>query len=238
MPRAFTDTDVIQTASGATVAAGSEVDPGVALPATTTEGNFGLIVVGAAGTVTPPELWHYAGSSGSGSLVTTQLAIMCRADLPAGEQSWPFACSGNLATSWAWLVEEWSNTSVAPVVAKVGSTGAANPTSVTLSAPETLAAAEYVAAVAALLIYTSTVGSGSSAWPSVSWSNGFTETDTPARGTGTNGSDVQLRVARYTSSTAETGPWSTVATMSGLTGKTVFGALAAFRTEYFDSDFT
>lgn len=222
MARAFTPQDVVQSVTGS---AGTTADPGVALSNPATAGHGGVAVIVANTVVQPPEHWDMTSYSGTQS---PQLTVMCRADLPDQDQSWPFTAIGGGLANWAWLVEEWTNLSYAPVVAAANAAVAAAPSSISTGSTGTWEGG-YAVGIAAVAL---TRPSGSGAWPSVSWSGGFTETDVVAFGTGAAVGDVQLRVARYYGTFGETGPWSTTATFTGtMTGFNAYACLTAFRAE-------
>lgn len=225
MARAFTSADVVQSASGQVALA---TDPGVALPNPAAEGNGGVIVLGSGTQAAVPDQWHLAAVGGAGSALV--LMIMCRADLPAGDQSWSFpALAGNV--NWCWVAEEWTNLSFAPLATSARTSGALAPTSVSTG---TTAAfdAPYAVGIAAVLL--TTAGTGGNVWPSVSgWTNGFVQTDELAVGTGAGAAEDKLWIARYYGTAGETGPWETTATFSGAatTGKTAYSCIAVFRAE-------
>ena len=73
---------------------------------------------------------------------------------------------------------------------------------------------------------------GGAAWPSVSYDNSFTETDSQQSGTGTSSGDILLKVARRYGADSDAGPWSCTATFTGsMASKTPMAALVVFRAE-------
>lgn len=236
MARAFTAADAAQSVPGTAAAVST---PGATL-AETVAGRGGVIVIGAGTGLDAPEQWHRVAKGGQ-SAAFPQCTILCRANLLGGETSWAFASAGG-TTNWAWVAEEWTNLSYAPLaVPGVDNTpGGFQPASVTLGPTDTWTGIPYVMAVAAIAILHGTAGGGT--WPTVTWSDGFTETDVlsvgnnstngPA-GSGPNSNDMQLRVARRYGTLDEAGGWQTTATFSGqaMTNKSVYGALAVFRAE-------
>lgn len=196
---------------------------GLASGDSTTEGNAGIIVLGAQTLINPPAEWDMVVSAGTGG---PTLAIMCRAYIPGGESSWPFTpISGG--PNWTWLAEEWANVSSVPEETSASNTGASAPASYSTGTTGTFTS-QFVAGVATVQI----LATGGSAWPSVSWSNGFVETDVVSVGDGTVNGHLQLRVARLYGAENETGPWETTATFTGsMTSKTVNGCLAVFRAQ-------
>jgi hypothetical protein len=230
MPRAFTAADVVQSNSGNIPIASAVIDPGVGLTSPAAEGNSGIAVVYAGGSGgDPPEQWDMVADGGQAALWV--VGIGCRVCLAASEQDWEFRAFGGLATSWAWVAEEWTNISFAPLLGTAGVDTAANPASMTLGPTASWDATDYAVGIAAVLISNGTAGG--SVWPSVSWSDGFVETDVLTQGTGAAVADHQLRIARRYGTDAETGAWQTTATFTGaMTNKSGFGALAVFRAEY------
>jgi hypothetical protein len=240
MPRAFTSADILQSVPDT---AAVVVDPGVDLPFQVGAGRGGIIVMGGATILDKPSQWHYAVSAGTNDPKPAQLAIMCRADLPGGEQSWPFSAFLGASTNWAWVVEEWANLSFAPLVTAArtpNTSGTFQGASISTGTTGTWDAGTYVVGIAAVLLLNG--NNQGSVWPSsVSWSNGFVETDVlsignnsdwGAAGSGPNWNDLQLRVARRYGTAGETGPWETTASFTGaMTNKNEFAALAIFRAE-------
>jgi hypothetical protein len=114
MVRAFTAADILQhdDDNGSTLLA----DPGISFPNPATEGSGGIIVMGVTFATNPPEQWHRVAGSGT-SMDNPNLAMMCRAGLPAGDQSWPFSVIGGSTAFWIWIAEEWANLSFAPLAA-------------------------------------------------------------------------------------------------------------------------
>lgn len=226
MARAFTAGDVVQSATAQLEATST---PNVALSGPAVEGRAGMIVMGAQSLINAPEQWHTAAAAGTGG---TTLAVMCRPDLLDGEQAWTFTPTGG-SPRWCWLAEEWASTSYAALSALGASTsGAVAPASISTGTTGT-ADAPYVACVAAVQI----LSTGGSAWPTVGWSNSFTETDVLSVGGGTANGDLQLRVARYYGTLDETGGWETTATFTGsMASKTVHAAIAAFRAENYEGE--
>lgn len=226
MPRAFTPDDVVQAPSAQLAATAT---PNVAFTSPAAEGHAGIIVMGAQSLINPPEQWDPTVTAGTGG---PTLAIMCRSDLPDQDQAWTFSPTGG-TPRWTWLAEEWANVSFAATAATSASTsGQLAPASISTGTSGTTSA-PYVACIAAVQI----LSTGGSAWPSVSWSNGFAETDVLSVGTGSVNGDIMLRVARYYGTLNETGGWETTATFTGsMTSKTCHAAIAVFRAENFDSD--
>lgn len=226
MSRAFTSADILHQDSN--TIPGGATDPGIAFTTPATAGNSGIIVVGAGTQVNPPEQWHYAGQAGAAAYGATQIAVLSRPDLLTGETSWALPTLAG-TPKWAWIAEEWTNISYAP---QQGSSGSGQ-----LSAPASAATgstgaftAEYVAGIAALLVYG---GVNAAVWSAVTWDNGFTETDVLSCGTGTGGGDIQVRVARRYGTRNDAGPWSTTATFTGgtQTGKLGYICLAVLAAE-------
>jgi hypothetical protein len=216
--RAFSDADLIQAGTG-TATLTHPISATV--PAGTTEGNAGIIVMAAQTPLAPPAQWDLVANTAAGLL-----AIMCRSDLPAGESSWPFDTSSGTVANWAWTTGEWGNVAPAPLE----TSSVANGSGVSsLSTGNTSAfSTQFVMGIAVFGIFSP----GGAAWPSVSYDNGFTETDSLQVGTGTASGDVFLRVARRYGADSDAGPWSCTATFTGsMTGKTVYAALAVFRAE-------
>lgn len=205
------------------------------MPSATTEGRGGIVVLGAQTVITPPEQWDIVAWSGTSTSYAQLVSIMCRADLPAGETTWSFSTIDGSNGSWAWVVEEWTNLSFAPIAADSGQTTlVVDPTSISSGSTGTTEA-PYVMLVAAALLQG---GSTAAVWPaSASWSNGFTETDVVTLGTGQAAGDLQLRVARYYGTLGEVGPWSTTCTYpAAQTNKTAYACIAAFRAENWAGD--
>lgn len=232
MARAFTSADVVQGDGNA----GTLTTPSISLPGPATAGNGGIIVMFAGSVVAPPDRFHTAASSGTSSLAT-QMAIMCRTDLEDGDQAWTFdTLSPGAAAIWTWRVEEWTNLSYAPIAGSANVTAAINLSSVTIGPTETFwTSPQYVIGIAAVGLAS---GSASTVpWPTVTWSDGFTETDTYQVGNGAGEfgtANYKLHVARRYGTLDETGPWSTTATFSnsGTTGtRTTFACMAVFRAE-------
>jgi hypothetical protein len=239
MPRTFTAADIIQGADG---------QPGaldvvtVSLPAPAIEGNGGIIVMGAQTDISPPRQWHPASRAGF-TAGSHQVAIMCRPYLQAGEQSWDFQTNSSDPVNpggvafWLWRVEEWSaNLSPAAVLGDAA-TFNATPSLASISTGTTEAwdPAECAVGIAAVLMLGN---AGGAVFPTVgSWSNGFTETDMLTEGTGSQGDDLRLWVARKYGDPGDTGAWETTATFSGtVTGKTPMAALAVFRAAYYEGE--
>jgi hypothetical protein len=215
--RGFSDADLAQANTG-TASSASSVNATV--PAGTTEGNVGIIAMMAATVVAAPDQWDIIAAAGGGELV-----IMCRSDLPAGESSWPFTAL--VSTNWTWAAGEWVNVASAPTETSVSADGLAGASSVSTGSTGTFST-QFVMGVAAFGIWSQ----GGSAWPSVSYDNGFTETDSVQVGTGTGVLDILLKVCRRYGTDSETGPWSCTATFTGdMTSKTPYAALAVFRTQ-------
>lgn len=217
--RAFADGDLVQGNTG---------NPSLAhpinatLPAGTAEGNAGIIAMFAQTPVAAPEQWDLVASTGLG-----QLAVMCRADLPAGETSWPFDTQAGTPANWTWTAGEWANVASAPLESSAAATGTGGASSVATGSTGSFST-EFVMGVAAFGIFSA----GGSAWPSVAYSGGFTETDSVQVGTGTAVGDILLKVARLYGADSDAGPWSCTATFTGsMTSKTPYAALAVFRAE-------
>jgi hypothetical protein len=227
MVRAFTAADVLQHDDDP--ASALVADPGIALPNPTTAGNGGIIVMGVTFGTNPPEQWHRVAGAGS-SMDFPNVAIMCRADLPGGEQTWPFSVIGGSTAYWIWMAEEWDNLSFAPLAATPAqTTGAANPASVTTGDTGTWDA-PYVVGLGAVLMINGTTGG--TVWPTTELSGGFDEVQVLTRGDGSTANDVQLHIARRYGTLNETGPWSLTATFTGSqTFKSVYACLAIFRAE-------
>jgi hypothetical protein len=222
--RAFTSADVVQHNPGSD-AASSASTSGLVSPSS--EGTGGILIIGATNQVSPPDQWHYAAQTGIATYGGTLVAVLSRADLAPGEQSWPLSVAAGTPNG-VWVAEEWTNLSYEPVETSAGSG--------LLSAPATaptgstgVFTAEYVVGIAALLVF----GGGSIAFSGVTWSNSFVETDVVTIGTGTTAADTQLRVARRYGTQFDTGPWDTTATFTGgtQTGKTAYVCLAVLRAE-------
>lgn len=226
MARDFIPEDVIQSASAELAATST---PNVAFTDPAAEGHAGVVVMGAQSLIDAPEQWDMFATAGTGG---TTLAIMCRADLPPADQAWDFVPTGG-TPRWTWLAEEWVNVSYAPRAADSASTsGQLAPASISTGTTGTTEA-PYVACLAAVQI----LATGGSAWPSVSWSNGFTETDVLEVGDGTVNGDIQLRVARYYGTAGETGGWETTATFTGsMTSKTVHACIAVLRAQSYEGE--
>lgn len=235
MSRAFTSADVVQSAPGSGTAT-TTVTPTLSA---TQDGNGGVIIMGALATIGSPENWHFAGWGASVAYNSRLVAVMSRADLPAGETAWPFVVSdGTTLASWVWLAEEWTNLSYAPLASQSVGTGLTGSPSSLTAGPSDSFTADYVVGIAALMVGGS-VGA-TSTFSTVTWSSGWTETDVVTVGTGQNPvtADIQLRVARRYGTLAETGPWSVTATFDGgtQTGKTSGLCMAVLRAESWDSD--
>src|SRR3982751_1373592 len=172
--RAFGDPDLIQADSGS-----SSLIPSISatIPGVTTEGNCGLIMLAESLNISPPADWDIV--VGAGSAGNPQLAIIGRSSIPAGESSWAFATSNGASGNWCWRAEEWGNVAFALTQSTSSVAFQSAPTSLSSGSTGTFDT-EYVFGVAAVMIQTS----GGSAWPTVSWSNGFATVDTLAVGTG------------------------------------------------------
>jgi hypothetical protein len=217
--RAFSDADLVQGNTGSVTLASTA---SVTIPAGSAEGGAGIIAMFAQTPVAPPEQWHIVTSTGLGLL-----AVMCRADLPAGESSWPFATASGGAANWTWTAGEWANVALAPVETSASATGAGGASSVSAGSTGTFGT-QFVMGVAAFGIFSA----GGSAWPSVSYSAGFTETDSVQAGTGTANGDILLKAARLYGADSDAGPWSCTATFTGsMASKTPYAALAVFRAQ-------
>jgi len=235
MARAFTSDDTVQSVPGSDTAT-TTVSPTLSA---TRDGSGGIIIMGALATIGSPPNWHFAGWGASVAYSSRLVAVMCRADLPAGETTWPFVVSdGSTLASWVWVAEEWTNLSYAPLASQSTGTGlTGSPTALTAGPSDTFTA-EYVVGIAALMVGGS--AGATSPFSTVTWSSGWTETDVVTVGTGQNPvtADIQLRVARRYGTQDETGPWSVTATFDGgtQTGKTSGLCMAVLRAENFDSD--
>lgn len=233
MPRAFSSGDVVQHSANALNAA----DPGVSVANPTTEGNSGVIMMMVASLLASPEQWDIVASSGPVAN-SPQAGVMCRACTLSGEQTWAFSSTSGLATNFAWVAEEWTNLSFAPLLSMpTDQTGVQPPANLTAIGPSgTWDATEYAVGIAIVgLISAATDGI---TWPTVAWSGGFTETDVLAVGTGDTANDVKLHVARRYGTAGETGPWTAGVTLAGgwadaTTNKTAYSALAIFRAAHF-----
>lgn len=231
--RAFTDADLVQPPDDGTSATTTSPS-GLALAAGSTEGNAGILVLGAQTQIVSPDFWHIAAQSGT-SAAAVQLAVLCRADLFAGETTWPFVAVGGSPATWAWSAQEWTNVSFAAFeTASPAGTLATNPASISTGTTGPFTT-EYVMGVAAVLVQGSAT---STVWSAGTWSNGFTETDVMSAGTGQNALDLQLRVARLYSGQNDAGSWESTFTFSGgaQTGKVAYACLAVFRAESWDTD--
>lgn len=217
--RAFTAADPVQADSGTSVFTTTAT---VTVPAGTTEGHGGLIVLGVQNPIIPPAQWDTLAVAG----VAQTLAIMCRADLPAGESSWGFQTLTGSA-NWTWTVGEWANLAWVPEETSASANGTTGDTSIA-SGSTGVFAAQFVVGIVAVQI----MSTGGSAWPTISYSGGFVETDALSVGTGTANGDIYLSVARRYGTDSEAGPWSCTATFTGsMTSKTPNIALAVLRAE-------
>lgn len=218
--RAFSGDDLAQSAASTAALASSA---SVTVPAGTAEGNTGIICISAGTVLTPPAQWDIVALDSTGTL-----AIMCRADLPAtGESSWPFTTLGGATANWTWTAGEWANVASAPLETAVAAHGTTGDTSVSAGSTSAFVT-QYVMGIAAFAVFSA----GGSAWPSVAYSGGFTETDSQQVGTGTSAGDLLLKVCRLYGADSDTGPWSCTATFTGsMTSKTPYAALAVFRAE-------
>lgn len=230
MVRAFTAADVVQHATGTYDPPAIDLPATVSLPGTTSEGTGGLIVMGAMSAVDPPNQWHQV--SWAGNVETSPLmSVMVRADFLAGEQSWEFMPSPGSGPSWAWVVEEWTNLSYAPLLAQSHTNLVSGPASLSTGTTPTWSA-PYAVGIAAITIIG---GVNAQVWSPVTWSNSFTETDVVTLGAGnTSGADnLQLRVARRYGTLDETGGWETTITFTNGAdaGKVCYACLAVLRAE-------
>lgn len=236
MPRAFTPDDVVQSVpdTGTNV---PSVDPTLAA---TTEGHGGVLILAALSPLTAPENWHFAAQAGTATYGDSLVAVMVRPDLPAGETTWPFTSKAGTNIAWAWIIEEWTNLSFAPVLGESDSGMLVSPSTAATGATGGWDAAEYVVGIAALAV----VGSAgaTSGWSAVTWSDGFVEDAASplsvGNGQGSVGGDIRLHVARRYGTAGETGGWSTTATFTNgaQTNKTAYACLAVFRAEHYDTD--
>jgi hypothetical protein len=231
MARAFTSADIVQHADGADTLVTS---PSLALPSGSAEGSGGLIVMGALNAIASPENWDMPAGAGASAVSGFQVAIMCRADLPAGETTWPFVVVGGGSSYFVWLAEEWSNLAYAPVGADANTNLVTNPASISTGTTGSAEPAFYVAVAAVFM----TGGASSGVWPSsVTWSNGFTETDVVSIGSGAGVQSFQLRVARKYETDVSTGTWETTANFGATqTNKTAYACLAVFRAESYPGE--
>src|SRR5215217_7274571 len=134
----------------------------------TTEGRGGIIMMAALTSIDRPDQWDWAAQTGTASYGDTLVAVMCRAGLLAGETTWPFFTKGGGDASWAWIAEEWTNLSFAPLpVLGAGSGMLVGPSSISTGAVGPWDSMEYVVGVAALCV----VGSAgaTSGWSAVTW---------------------------------------------------------------------
>jgi hypothetical protein len=234
MPRAFTDTDLVQFDGGTTTIDATSVP--VSLPNGVQDGSSGIIVVGSPNPWEPPTQWHPIVKSGSGSETSPSLVIMCRANLAVGETDWSFDLTSPVNAMVCWTVEEWKNISYCPLVAKGINWDPATPVaSLALTATQAGLDPGYTLGIAALFVK----GSPSAgAWSAVTWSNGFTEQYVQTMGPGSDATSSQLRVARRYGAASETGSWATTATFTGgvQTGKVFYGGLAILRAENHEGD--
>jgi hypothetical protein len=214
--RPFSDADLIQANTGTATLASSAT---ATVAAGTAEGNTGIICMFAQSVIAAPAQWDITASVSFGIL-----SILCRGDLPGGESSWPFNAAAG-SPNWAWTAGEWANAAGAPLESSAPGAFAAAPASLSAGSTGTFAA-QYVMGVAAFGV----AGGGAAGWPSVSYDNGFTETDSVQVGTGTAAGDLLLKVARLHGADSDPGPWSCTATFTGsMTSKTAYAALAVFR---------
>jgi|SRR5829696_7067078 len=226
MVRAFTPADVVQSVPGT-----ASLQPSVTVSLTNpaVEGRGGLIVMAAQLQLAPPEQWHTAAGSGSSDDIHL-LKILARPDLLAGEQSWGFATDNASQATWAWIIEEWTNVSFAPLQPSARTLQTTSPAAISTGTTDTFNA-PYVVGVAAVMLTGAPTGP---VWPtSCTWSNGFTETEVQSVGTGQGGTDLQLRVARRYGTLNDTGGWETTATFNATqTNRLAYACLATFRSEY------
>lgn len=227
MPRAFTSADVVQSDARTAVAVTS---PPISF-APTVEGRCGVAVIAAHQALNAPEQWDDVTGSSIDD-VTKMVAIMCRADIPADETTWQFSSVAG-AVNWVWVAEEWSNVSFAPIVGRARTNQLTSVSSISTGTTESWAAEEFVKGLAVMWIYGG--AAATAGWPTVSWSNGFTETNVLTIGGGTALGDMELHVARRYGTAGETGPWETTATFTdGVhTNKAAHACLAVFRAESF-----
>jgi hypothetical protein len=217
--RAFSDADLVQANTG-NAALANPIS--VILGTGTAEGNAGVTCMFAQTPVAAPEQWNIVTSTGLG-----QLAVVCRADVLAGETSWPYSTAAGTPANWTWTAGEWSNVALAPVESSSSATGAGGAGSLSTGSTGTFSA-QFVMGIAAFGIFSA----GGSAWPSVAYSGGFTETDAVQVGDGTANGDILLKVARLYGADSDPGPWSCTATFTGsMASKTPYAALAVFRAE-------
>jgi hypothetical protein len=215
--RAFSDDDLIQSNAGSAVLVSSQ---DLTVPAGTSEGTSGIIVAGVQLPIVTPDQWHVAASTSGGLL-----QMLCRADLPAGESSWTLTAV--TTCNWAWTVAEWGNIAFAPIESTTANLGTGGASSVSTGSTGAFTT-QFVMGIAGFVI----TSAGGAAWPSVSYDNSFTETDSQQSGTGTANGDILLKVARRYGTDSDAGPWSCTATFTGsMASKTPMGAMVVFRAE-------
>lgn len=227
MPRAFTPADVIQANANTAI---SVTAPPISL-SPTVEGHCGIMVLAAHQALNPPEQWDDV-TGASIDDTTKMVAILCRADLPAGETTWPFSSIAG-AVNWVWVAEEWANVSFAPILGWARTNQLASVSSISTGTTDSWSSTDYAVGLAVMWIYGS--AGATAGWPTVTWSNNFIETDVLTIGDGTALGDMQLRVARRYGTAGETGPWETTCTFTDgtQTSKAAHACLAVFRAEYF-----
>lgn len=215
--QAFSDADLIQ---GNTGTATLTHPISVTTPNPTLVSNTGIICMFAQTPIAAPNQWDVPATTGLGLL-----AIMCRAYLPGGESSWSFDTAAGTPANWTWTVGEWDNVALGPVETSSAATGTGGAASISTGSTNSFNT-EFVMGIAAFGIFSA----GGSAWPTISYDSGFTETDSVAIGTGSANGDMHLSVARLYGADSDPGPWSCTATFTGsMTSKTPYAALVVFR---------
>lgn len=237
MARAFTDADLIQSATGSLP--GSTVTCTVTLPSSTTEGSAVLIHLRNFTASPLQDQWSTAATE----TTIPALSVLYRIDVVGGEQSWdlilnpasPPASAGS--SFWLYRVEEWANIASLPVVSNSAAADL-SPTAATLSTGNTssFTGEPYVIAFALFSFYKAVADS--QVWPTISGlTNGFAVVDTIdfGNGTETTGSGNlggRLIVTRLYGTADMVGPVETTATFSGaLTNINTQTVLAVFRAQ-------
>jgi hypothetical protein len=227
MPRAFSDDDIVQSTPGSVFQSGAPIS--VTLGSATTAGHAGIIVLTCQNIMNPPEQWHLMAQSGAGGQASPQGGIACRVDLPAGETSWSFSpMSGS--PGWAWVVQEWTNVSFAPIAATPAGNWAAGGSASYSTGSTGEFSGLYVMAIAYLGINST----GTTPFSAGSWSNGFVEQHVVETGDGTTAADLQLRVARRYGTPSDSGPWESTFTFTNgadATKSALSVGMAVFRAE-------
>lgn len=212
--RAFDAADVVQENTGTATLS----TPFTAtVPSGVTEGNTGVVIMASQLPLAIPADWHPV------AVANTLLWIFARIDLPAGESSWTFTPS--TTANAAWTVREWGN--VGGLETFVSATGSGGASSVSTGNTGSFTSQFVVGMLGVML-----TSAGGSAWPTISYSDSFEETDSLQVGSGTASGDVKLWVARRYGTDSDAGPWSCTATFTGsMSSKTPFAALAVFRAQ-------